>query len=182
MAVAEELVGALEPVTTRIAVAGSLRRGKAEVGDVELVFVPVCQDVPADLFGSTVSRDLAAARIDGLVEAGVLARRVGDAGGTSWGAKNKLAVHVESGIPVDLFATTEDCWWNYLVCRTGSAETNKRICMAAQAKGWKWNPYGPGFSRGVVRGIHAPTETVAVESEYQVFAFVGLPYLQPEKR
>lgn len=176
MAVAEELVAALTFVTTRIAIAGSLRRMKREVGDVELVYVPVYRDVPADLFGATVSQDQAAAKIQSLRTAGILDKRVGTEGGTSWGPKNKLAVHCATGIPVDLFSTEEDCWFNYLVCRTGSAEHNKRIAIAAQQKGWKWNPYGPGFSRLY------DTETVAVASEEEVFAFVGLPYLRPELR
>lgn len=65
-------------------------------------------------------------------------------------------------------------WHNYLVCRTGPADSNTRICMAAQERGWKWNPYGAGFSRdGEIR---------AMESEAEVFAFVGLPYAQPEER
>lgn len=65
-------------------------------------------------------------------------------------------------------------WWNYLVCRTGPADSNTRICMAAQNRGWKWNPYGSGFSRG--------DEIRAMESEAEVFDFVGLPYEQPEAR
>lgn len=180
LAVAEQLLASLEPACLRIAIAGSLRRGKVEVGDVEIVFVPLTKAVPADLFGGTVLRDQAEGHIERLVSGGLLVRRVGPAGGTSWGAKNKLAVDVVSGIPVDLFSTTEECWWNYLVCRTGSADTNRRIATAAQAKGWKWNPYGPGFSR---RGEPwEPQEVVSVESEQQVFEFVGLPYLPPERR
>lgn len=174
LAVAKEIMSPLADVTLRIAVAGSLRRGKPEVGDVEIVYVPLTDTVPVDLFGGTVARDLAAARIEQLVISNLLAKRLNHDGHPTWGPKNKLAVHVASGIPVDLFATTEECWWNYLVCRTGSAETNKQICIAAQERGWKWNPYGPGFSRGC--------ETESVTSEAEVFAFVGLPYMPPEKR
>ena len=83
--------------------------------------------------------------------------------------------HVPSGIPVDLFATTEACWFNYLVCRTGGADNNLAICFAAQRAGWKWTPYGPGFTRG-------SGEVHLVRSEREVFEFVGLPYLEPEQR
>ena len=42
-----------------------------------------------------------------------------------------------SGIPVDFFATTEEAWFNYLVCRTGPAELNTRIASAASgASDW----------------------------------------------
>jgi hypothetical protein len=50
--------------------------------------------------------------------------------------------------------------------------------MAAQAKGWKWNPYGSGFSRAVGLG----REVHQVTREQDVFAFVGLPYLEPWQR
>lgn len=173
--VARELCVALKPVTLRLVVAGSLRRMKAEVGDVEVLFVPKCEPRKLDLF-HVGPVDLAAEMLEGLLRSGVLTKRVGKHGGTSWGEKNRLAVHVASGIPVDLFAATEANWWNYLVCRTGPAESNKRICMAAIAKGWKWNPYGQGFSNAQ-SGL-----TVAMESEEQVFKFVELPFLPPEKR
>jgi DNA polymerase/3'-5' exonuclease PolX len=88
--------------------------------------------------------------------------------------------HVASGIPVDLFATTEACWHNYLVCRTGPAESNIRIAAAAKARGWKWNPYGEGFSRG--GPLAGPEEARALRSEREVFEFVGLPYTEPEER
>jgi len=91
-----------------------------------------------------------------------------------YGRKNKLMLHRATGLPVDLFAATEDNWWNYLVCRTGPADSNMRICTAAQSKGWKWNPYGAGFSRD--------GKVVAMTSEQEVFAFVGLPYTNPEHR
>lgn len=118
--------------------------------------------------------------LDRLIDARILNRRLNRDGRVTWGPQNKLARHVPSGIPVDLFATTELAWWNYLVCRTGPAELNKQIATAAQAKGWKWNPYGPGFSRdGPLAGAR---ETVAATSEEQVFAFAGIPYLPPERR
>lgn len=95
-----------------------------------------------------------------------------------WGAQNKLARHVASGVPIDFFTTTAANFWNYLVCRTGGARTNVAICNAAIKKGWKWNPYGEGFSRaaGLGREVHA------VASEREVFEFVGLDYLEPGDR
>jgi hypothetical protein len=38
--------------------------------------------------------------------------------------KASLRIANRTGIPVDLFAATEDNWWNYLVCRTGPADSN----------------------------------------------------------
>ena len=95
-------------------------------------------------------------------------------GRTIWGPKNKLMRHVPSGIPVDLFAATERNWYSLLICRTGSAELNKRICVAAQEHGWKWKPYeGLQDEKGQ---MHYP------QIEQDVFAYVGLPWLEPWER
>ncbi len=171
--VATELERALVDACTRIAVAGSLRRGKELVGDIELVYVPrvVRMKDPADLFQDK-DVDLTVGVIRLLEQRGVLCRRRNALGRETFGPLNKLMVHAESQIPVDLFATMEACWWNYLVCRTGPAESNVRIAAAARRQGWMWNPTGPGFSR-VVPG--QGTEVEQMDSEAAVFEWVGLP-------
>jgi hypothetical protein len=57
------------------------------------------------------------------------------------GPQNNLMRHVATGLPADLFATTEANWWNYLVCRTGPVVSNLWIALEAKARGWHWNPY-----------------------------------------
>jgi len=172
--VVADLLPKLMPFCHRMEVAGSYRRGKAEVGDVELVFMPKLRPVKMDLFGGTTEVDTMADRLDALVREGVLSKRLNVRGAVSWGPKNKLAQHCASGMPVDLFATSEDAWWNYLVCRTGSAENNVRISQAAQDKGWRWEPYGAGFM--------TPEGLVRVESEEALWGILGLPYVPPEQR
>lgn len=172
--VARELVRALKPVCDRLVVAGSLRRRKADVGDVEIIYIPKFEERQADLI-STEQVSLADEAIEALVRGGTLAKRASVTGSFAWGAKNKLAVH-RSGIPVDLFCTNEAAWWNYLVCRTGPADCNTRIASEAQRRGYRWNPYGAGFTCAT-RGDVFP-----MASEEAVFAFVGLPFLQPWER
>lgn len=123
--------------------------------------------------------NMAEDEIGSLLGRGVLSKRPSVTGVFSWGLKNKLALH-RGGIPVDLFTASATNWFSYLVCRTGPAESNIRIATAAQVRGWKWNPYGAGFSRG--GPLAGEREVHAVESEEDVFAFVGLPYFQPEER
>lgn len=179
LAVVRELLPWLRPWCDELRVAGSLRRGRAEVGDVEIVFVPRMEPLPAlDMFAPSPLRPLTDAVFAGLLSAGLIVKRANVIGSEMWGEKNKLARHAASGIPVDFFATTSECFWNYLVCRTGGARTNVAICNAAIAKGWKWNPYGEGFSRAAGLG----RECHAVASEREVFEFVGLPWLEPEDR
>lgn len=177
--VARELCVALKPVSIRLICAGSLRRGAADVGDVELLFIPRFEDRQIDLLDKAPV-DLAAERIEQLVRDGVLAKRPSKTGSFSWGELNKLAVHVASGIPVDLFTATEKNWWNYLVCRTGPASSNTRIAAEALRRGWHWHPYGSGFSR--TNPETGSLEMRPMESEAAVFAFVGLPALPPDRR
>ena len=174
--VAQEICNALGQGCERIEIAGSLRREKPDVGDIEILYIPIQSEEPdpTDMFANRLG-NLADARINVLLGAGILAKRRNAKGSEVWGEKNKLAVHVASGIPVDLFTATSENWFNYLVCRTGPAELNQRICMAAIKRGWKWNPYGEGFSdpEGNMRKM---------ESERAVFDFVGLPYFEPDRR
>lgn len=164
--IATEIARALKPACERICIAGSLRRGKATVGDVEIVYVPKFEERNVDLF-FTKFYSLTDDVIARLMAAGTLAKRKNVNGSEVYGQRNKLMLHPASGIPVDLFATTAEAWFNYLVCRTGPAEQNTLIAMKAQARGWKWHPYKEGFTRdGLLEWVG---------SEKAVFDFVGLP-------
>lgn len=183
-AVAEKIVAALEPVCSRIVIAGSVRRKKAHVGDVEIVYIPKFTQVknPLSLFGDEMMRVNAADLIIAeLIARGSLAKRLNVNDSETWGEKNKLAVAVKTGIPVDLFSSTEQGWWTYLVCRTGSKETNMRVCNAAIARGCNWRPYEGGFTQKFV-SEPGTTRFWRMDSEEEVFRFVGLPFLPPEER
>lgn len=179
LAIAGDLVDQLRPHCEQIEVWGSILRGRPLVGDIEIGYIPSFAEEKIDLFamGQVNQADKV---LDQLLAAGVIVKRRNAKGQVMWGDKNKLALHLASGIPVDFFSTSAECWVNYRVCRTGPAESNARIAMAAQERGWKWNPYGPGFSRG---GPLAGQEIVhRVTSERDVFEFVGLPWVPPQER
>ena len=164
----------------RVIIAGSLRRRKEQVGDIEILYIPKIEwkhDVEAsDLFQARArGKNLSNHAIVAMVQAGLIRPRENVIGRTTWGEKNKLAIHCASGIPVDFFATTAAAWFNYLVCRTGSSENNVRIATAARQKGWQWHPYNSGFT-------DEQGNPVKVESEQDVFRLVGLPYLEPWER
>jgi len=163
-AIAEELKALLRRACHRIEVAGSIRRQKPEVGDIELLCIPRVVD-GADQLDKVVKT---------LVAQGQLDYRLNKLGRRTYGPKNKLMVHVPSGIGVDIFTTDEDCWRVSLVVRTGGEITNKRIATAALRKGWHFRAYGDGFD--------TPDGHIRCYSEREVFEAVGLPYLPPEKR
>lgn len=157
-----------------IAIAGSLRRKKAMVSDIELLFVPNTEERPSDLF-AVKAHDLAAEYIDKLLADGVLAKRPSASGVFTWGEKNKLALHVPSGIPVDFFATTVENWWNSLCIRTGSKEMNIELTTGAIKLGRRLHAYGSGVSEkdGTV---------IPATSEKHVFELCGVPYREPRLR
>jgi DNA polymerase/3'-5' exonuclease PolX len=187
--VARELLVALAPLCDleRVRVCGSLRRRKRMVGDIEFVFVPktrVVRPETLDLFGtvasSAVTEAATAALLDELVARGVLARRLKADGTATWGRWNRLAVHVESGVPLDFFGCAEVAFWNTVVSRTGGARNNTEIARAAIRKGWHWEP-SPETS-GFRRNVGLSIERHPVTSERDVFDFVEMPYRDPWDR
>jgi DNA polymerase (family 10) len=178
LAVARELCVALKPACRqdRLIVAGSLRRRKEEVGDVEIVYVADHGIItpPGELLPR--AGNLADAVIADLEHRGLITRRLSKVGNEAFGPKNKLMVHVASGIPVDLFAIKESSWWNYVVCRTGPGEHNIAIANRAQEMGYKWHPYHDGLSR------LSDGTIIKIDSERALFDFLGWPYLEPWER
>ena len=174
MDVAAIICRELKPLTERLIVAGSLRRRKREVGDIEILYIPKYEErqAPEELLPKPIQVNLVDEYLNRLLREGAIARRSSVTGSVAWGEKNKLAVWCADGIPVDLFSATEANWFNYLVCRTGSAENNLAICNAAIARGLKWNPYGVGFS-------YPNGNTIEVKSEQDVFLHAGLEYKEP---
>lgn len=169
--IAEQLAAELRPACERIEIAGSIRRRRPDVGDIELVYIPRVGPGPTrDFFETPRPTDLSARALECLLARGLLAKRLNKNGGTSWGPQIKLAVHVPSGVPVDFFATSGQAWWSYLVCRTGPKESNIAIAQAAQRRGWGWQPF---------LGFRAEDETIFPRSEREVFDLVGLPYREP---
>lgn len=177
--VAREIIDAMRGTYDELVIAGSLRRRREEVGDVEIVFVPRMEAVERrDFFSPPPEVSLADVAIQGMLSGGMIRQRLNVLGRPAWGAANKLAVHVESGVPVDFFGTTAAAWWGYVVCRTGGARTNVAICEAARRRGWKWCPTTGVFSRASGLGV----ETHAIGSEREVFEFVEMEYREPRDR
>jgi DNA polymerase/3'-5' exonuclease PolX len=181
-AVAQKIVAELEPVCERIEIAGSIRRQKPMVGDIEIIYVAktTLTKGTQDLFMPTAVENLVDKKLEEWRTKGRIEPRLKKDGSQTWGDQIKLATAKLSGIPIDFFQTSQEAWWNYLVCRTGSAAHNMKIACAAQRQGRKWHPFGTGFEElkdgrpsGVIHAMH---------SEREVFEFVGLPWLEPRDR
>ena len=105
--VAEKYLAGLIVGSVRRQIVGSVRRHKPSVKDVEILFIPRTERRlnPADMFAAA-DFDLAGHWITEQVRLGLLEKRRSRLGTVAWGARIKLAREVESGLPLDFFATT----------------------------------------------------------------------------
>ena len=163
-AIAEEMRSLLELGCHRIEIVGSIRRRKPEVENVELLCIPkIADDV-----------DRLEQEIIDLMLREILVFRLNKRDSGTYSPKNKLMLHIPSGIGMDIFSTDFECWSMDLVLMTGGEKTNKMIATAALEKGWRWYVYGRGFT--------TPNGEIICHSECEVFELVGLPYLDPWQR
>jgi DNA polymerase/3'-5' exonuclease PolX len=170
----------LAPFTEKIMIAGSLRRKRPYVGDIELVFVPVLTQLPNDIFEAVFQpakvRDMAHEALTQELEKGRIRKRFSKDGHSAWGPSNKLAYDPDTMIPMDLFATTRENFPMLLAIRTGGKQSNINLACAAQRRGWKLKPYEGGYQNRRTGEFHLCPD------EEDVFRFVGIQYAPPTHR
>ncbi len=143
---AEQVVIWLEPACERIAVAGSVRRRKPEVHDVELVLI---SHRDPGLFG-TGGESHVERLLPRLIREGKLAF---DTRVKRNGPRLKRLVLPDWGLVVELYIADRDNFGNLLTIRTGDAEFSHRLvtnrhlggCMPygmRQADGYLWRKVG----------------------------------------
>ncbi|MDY6877344.1 MAG: hypothetical protein SWK90_14230 [Chloroflexota bacterium] len=129
------VVETLAPGCVRAKIAGSVRRGKRECKDIEIVYIAQMGLRVADLFGGTEEYSVADGLIEGLVEKGYWRR---DEEVKRWGSKYKRVVLEDIGywglrnwelgigerVVVELFRAVQENWGLVLALRTGPAEFN----------------------------------------------------------
>lgn len=116
--IAGVVVKALEPYCDRIEVAGSIRRRKAWVNDVDIVLIP------SDLWN--------------------LQHEIMGMGQVRMSGTKIMRVMVNS-TQVDIYVASEETWATLLLIRTGSKENNIRLASLAKRKGWHLAASGGGL-------------------------------------
>ena len=177
--VADRLAQRLGPYCTRYALGGSIRRGEAVVGDIEIV----CQ--PA---GGALEAILAE-----WLRLGVVTKQHKSNGHLkAWGPRYKALLF--GGVPVDVFIVLADRQWGpTFLIRTGPSEANQALVTTVgrtNKNGYKGVlPPGLKFTEGAVWKPHplAPSpkrqgggmEKLSTPEEVDVFAACGMPYVPP---
>lgn len=160
---AAALLSWLIPHCVRIEIAGSVRRRKSVVNDIDLVVVPNVTE-ERDLFGNPQRRRNATWME---IERRCTAER--------WAvicAGANIVSFVAADVRVDVYWSTESTWGTSLLCRTGSKEHNIWFAKFAEARGAKWHP-GDGLYRD---------GRIYSQSEEQLYEVLGMSMIPPEKR
>jgi DNA polymerase/3'-5' exonuclease PolX len=176
--IAEEILCYMEDHCSLITVAGSIRRKKAEVKDIEIIYTPLIIEAQSEreLNILPIKINRSEEIIQKLIKDNTLAYRIKKDGTKAFGERVKLLRHTKSQIPVDLFCCQPKEWANNLVSRTGGKTTNITIASHAKKMGWNWLPFNEGFKHKHTKEIYT------TKSERAVFDFVNLPYLEPWER
>ncbi len=176
-AIAQELVMLLSPACERIVVAGSVRRRKPEVKDLEIVAVPAARSV-RDLFGEVTDRmNLLEDLLSTLVDQGEISAGRDGSGRPAWGPRYKRAVY--RGLPVDLFSVIPPAQWGLtLLLRTGPWWYSKRVVTPRRHGGLlpDWMAVRDGAM------WHKDGESLVTAEEEDVFRLLQVPFVDPARR
>jgi DNA polymerase/3'-5' exonuclease PolX len=175
--VADALITLLRPACEKIEIAGSVRRQRPQVGDLELLAISKTSPANEQLAFDRPRLVVPAldARVGELITTSVLDYRLNKPGTRTYGPLNKLLVHAPSGISVDLFSTTLENWGMALVVRTGPKDFNIRMMARFKALGLQGHAYGGVEDKWGKQFMLCPTEE-------EVFRLLQWNYVPPEKR
>ncbi len=135
--IADTVVKALEPYCERIMVAGSIRRQKPTVRDIDLVLIARDRqnlDSALLLMGSYKMSGMKIARVE------------------------------MDSIPLDIYFAVPETFATLLLIRTGSVESNIRLATRAKKRGWRLAASGDGLFNEHGERIAGDTEESIYEA------------------
>lgn len=172
--VIEDLVDVLRPVCERVEIAGSVRRGRPEVHDAEVVIIPT-----PDLLPLT----------DDLIQYGRAQYALyGETRTKRWGQNYRGLIF--QGMKCELFITNEDSWGYQFWLRTGPGDANRFIMNWLGLKhlhapirfqggsGW----YSRNWQHNGKAWVADDRQRLRIASEEDLFAVLGMPFIPPSER
>ena len=161
--IADRVMDQLRPYCTRIEVAGSIRRQRPEVKDIDLVMH--VRDMPG-----LIQRINAKCRIEKQGEQYLEASMTDGTQLDIWFAHQPVAVQE------DFFGCRPgrpDNFGSLLLSRTGSAWHNIALCQRANRLGMHWNPH---------QGVYQDGVCIASATEADIYQALGLEFITPTAR
>ena len=116
--IADSVVKRLSPYCSTIEVAGSVRRKKPAVNDIDFVLIP---SDPWNLRAEI--KALGRIKLRG----------------------DKIQRVIHDGVQVDIYLADQKTWATLLLIRTGSKNSNIRLTTLAKNKGWELHASGSGL-------------------------------------
>lgn len=156
-ALANEVMELLAPHCYRIEIAGSIRRGKEEISDIEIVAIP--KPYQTGLFSDGISS--------------VIDRWKKVKGELEYGKCKYTQRILPFGIRLDLFFADETNWGNIMLIRTGDWEFSKKfVGILLPRNGYRQEG---GYLKYKDRVIPCPEER-------DMFSRAGIYYIEPKDR
>jgi len=206
---AQDLAELLRPACHRVEVAGSIRRRRSTIGDLEIVAIPRMHDAgQVGLFGGGPSHQVSdlwelldhlvadfGSALDRHPPYSVTCPACGGHGGTGPAACDRCGTAgvVERaapwgerqrkalwrGRPVDLFTATPETWGAILLIRTGPPEFSQEWVTGLKRCGYRM---AGGRVEHLPRGLERHPPAVSCGTEAEAFALVDWAYVPPEDR
>jgi len=168
---ANDLADVLEPACERIMIAGSIRRLKHEIGDIEIVLIPKREAI-TDMFGTPTGNTIS--HVDQVLA---------DMNLTPVKNGERYKQIVWQGMQADLFICTPETWGCVATIRTGSADFTQWL-MTKKRQGGAC-PEHLSFKDGRLwteRAAGSGLVALDTSTEQQVFGNLGLDWIEPRER
>jgi len=189
--IAQNIIASLVPHCEpgRIHIAGSVRRKKAEVKDIEVVCLPV-RTWQFDMFDNVTGVIRSKGFVDAVEGLGEVIK-----GNPNTGRYCQIRIPAGDNINIDLFMPEPYDYFRQLAIRTGSAEYAQKVIATGWRKiGWVGTKDGlrleaecmykelSGGKKQWNCGLKDPTLPPVWKSEESFFDWLGVPWTEPEKR
>jgi DNA polymerase/3'-5' exonuclease PolX len=177
-AIAKDLVEKMTPFCERCEIAGSIRRKKPFVKDIEIVAIPKWETADSGLFvdESRMLNRLLQWAFDAEAAGALRWIKPGTSEIVSWEPKRDGKYWrglLGEDIKLDLFLTTPASWGIIYAIRTGSAEFSQALVTHAKRIGM---PCIEGYLTNIAG------ERILTPEERTVFDILGLKWVEPDQR
>lgn len=168
--IAEQLVSLVSPAMDRIEIAGSVRRRKPVVGDIELVGIPSNQEKLVKLLrevGQTI--------------------KPGVPGAIPWDPKpdaRYIRVRLDAGMNLDVFLARPENWGGLFLMRTGSATGSDGNAFNGFVPRCfsRWKKFSGGGRMTDAMPTMPTGEQLEVREEQDFFDLLEMDFVPPEER